>query len=194
MAQDDRPPLGSGPDGDGAQIEIDLAPDGAAAPVADDRVELREESFESFCQREHASLARALALALDDTELGRDAAAEGLTRAWQRWSTVSALDNPAGWVYRVGLNWGRSRLRRRRREVTTALVPEQASGAVDYDDGLVRALARLTDEHRSVVVARYYLDWSEAGIAAALDIPAGTVKSRLHRALAHLDDDLRNQR
>lgn len=142
--------------------------------------------FTTFCERERDRLTRALVLALDHQELGRDAAAEGLARAWERWGTVSTYDNPAGWVYRVGLNWGRSRLRKRSREVTTALVPERSDAAPEHDDRLVRALASLSADHRTVVVGRYYLDWSEAELAAALDIPAGTVKSRLSRALEQL--------
>lgn len=156
---------------------------------------LRTTDFESFCSAQHATLARALILALDDRELGRDAAAEGLTRAWSRWSAVSQMDNPAGWVYRVGLNWGRSRLRRSRREVIAAFAPEQAAESdPDHDDALARALADLSPDHRAVVVARYYLDWSEATAAEALGIPPGTVKSRLSRAIAQLDDRLRSNR
>lgn len=156
---------------------------------------LRTDDFHHFCSAAQAPLTRALALALNDAELGRDAAAEGLTRAWTRWSTVSTMDNPAGWVYRVGLNWARSRLRKRRREVTTAFPPERARAATPidgYDDALAAALARLSTDHRTVVVARYYLDWSEATTAAALEVPAGTVKSRLSRALEQLDDALRS--
>lgn len=163
---------------------------GGAAP-------LRTDDFDVFCAAVHPTLARALALTLNDAELGRDAAAEGLTRAWARWSWVSTMDNPAGWVYRVGLNWARSRLRKRRREVTTAFPPDRGRTSTPiegYDDALTSALARLSPEQRAVVVARYYLDWSEAATAAALDVPPGTVKSRLSRALERLDDDLRSER
>lgn len=145
------------------------------------------DEFESFCRREHASLARALALALHHPELGRDAAAEGLARAWERWSDVRTYDNPAGWVYRVGLNWGRSRLRRRRREVISGSIPERGRSNPEADDAVIEAMSQLSTDHRAVVVARYYLDWAEADIAAALELPAGTVKSRLSRALDQLE-------
>ncbi len=61
--------------------------------------------FDGFFARHHAEMVRALSLTLGDVEFGRDAAAEGFARALQRWSTVSTYENPAGWVYRVGLNW-----------------------------------------------------------------------------------------
>jgi RNA polymerase sigma-70 factor (ECF subfamily) len=56
------------------------------------------------------------------------------------------------------------------------------------------AVARLPHRQRVVVVARYYLDWSTTQIADHLDIPLGTVKSRLHRALEHLAADLGGER
>lgn len=147
-------------------------------------------SFETFCAAESNRLARALALALNNRELGRDAAAEGLTKAWERWSKVSRYDNPTGWVYRVGLNWGRSRLRRRRREITTDVFPERGVADPAIDDAVATAMRQLSSDHRAVVVGRLYLDWSEADLAAALDIPTGTVKSRLSRALAQLEQTL----
>ncbi|HET8617959.1 MAG TPA: sigma-70 family RNA polymerase sigma factor [Acidimicrobiales bacterium] len=56
---------------------------------------------------------------------------------------------------------------------------------------LAAALARLPVDQRSVVVLRYYLDWSLDQIAAGLGIAPGTVKSRLHRALRRLENSLR---
>lgn len=52
------------------------------------------------------------------------------------------------------------------------------------------ALLRLGEEERRVVACRYLLELSEAETAAALAIPAGTVKSRLHRGLRRLRTDL----
>ena len=55
---------------------------------------------------------------------------------------------------------------------------------------LLRGVRALSDAHRRVVVCRYLLDLDEAETAAALGWPRGTVKSRLHRALARLRDEL----
>lgn len=145
--------------------------------------------FDTFFARHHAPMVRALALALGDTEFGRDAAAEGFTRAFQKWSSVSTYSNPAGWVYRSGLNWARSRRRKTRRErvgLVDASVETAAPAIPARDTQLVVALRRLSLDHRTVVVGRFYLDWSEAQLADALDIAPGTVKSRLSRALTEL--------
>ncbi|MCP3933864.1 MAG: sigma-70 family RNA polymerase sigma factor [Actinomycetia bacterium] len=145
-------------------------------------------SFRVFYAAHHSELTRALAFGLGDPELGADAASEAFIKACQRWATVGTLDRPAGWVYRVGLNWGRSVLRRRRREKakTALLARDDISEDTWPDIDLARALADLSDDHRDVVVARFFLDWTVEHTAAALDIAPGTVKSRLSRALDQL--------
>jgi len=156
-------------------------------------------SFEEFYAVHHVRVERALVLALGDVELGRDACAEGFARALGRWSEVTGYSNPTGWVFRVGINWARSRHRRRRREVAPVrwLLSEAASDstadlvAVEDDVMIAEALSRLSLDHRAVVVGRFYLDLSEAQLAEALDIPQGTVKSRSSRALGHLHDFLK---
>ena len=146
-------------------------------------------SFEAFFAQHHSTLVRALTLALGDVELGRDAASEGFVRALQRWNRVSLYDNAAGWIYRVGLNWARSRRRKTVREVS-AHPTERAFASPEPDFELATALRSLSLDHRAVVIGRYYLDWSEADVAAALDIAPGTVKSRLSRALTRLNSTL----
>lgn len=144
--------------------------------------------FSAFYAEHHDSVARALALTLGDAELGAEAADEAMTRAYQRWATVQSYRNPPGWVYRVGLNWARSFLRKRRRATSS---PHLDDSPIDdpapRDPYLAAALAALDAKHRSVVVLRYYLDWSVEQTADALQIAPGTVKSRLHRALSQLE-------
>jgi len=149
------------------------------------------DGFDTF-YRDHAEpLRRALCLALGDIELGTEATDEAMARACQRWADVASYTNPHGWAYRVGLNWARSRQRRHRWRDRRP-VPDSPAPTVPHDHELTTALARLSVEHRSVVVCRYLLDWSVDDTAASLDIPVGTVKSRLARALdqlaRHLED------
>jgi RNA polymerase sigma factor (sigma-70 family) len=148
--------------------------------------------FDAFYRRVADQVRRALCLALDDVELGTEATNEAMARACSRWAEVATFANPEGWVYRVGLNWARSRQRRRRwRDLRP--VPDHPAPEVPDDHDLSRALTRLTVEQRAVVVCRYLLDWTEEDTAAALGIPVGTVKSRLSRALhrlaRHLEED-----
>ncbi len=164
----------------------ELSVDGPFAPeltVAD--------SFHAFYEAHHRPIARALGLTLGNAELGTEAADEAMTRAYQRWSSVRTYANPQGWIYRVGLNWARSFLRRRKRIALTERPVDAAThDRAPADPALAAALAELDDKHRAVVVLRYLLDWSVEQTAEALDIAPGTVKSRLHRALAHLEREL----
>jgi RNA polymerase sigma-70 factor (ECF subfamily) len=146
--------------------------------------------FVSFYETTRERVARALALTLGDAHLAAEAVDEAMARAYQRWGTVGRYENPGGWVYRVALNWATSALRRRRRQPT----PHAERGPADVptvgEPDVLAALAELDVRQRSVVVCRFYLGMSEAETAAALGTRPGTVKSRLHRALRHLETRL----
>jgi len=167
-----------------------------AAPVDDienllvTHVEL---SFEDFYRAERASIARALSLALGDVDLAVDATDEALTRAYERWPTVARCDRPAAWVYRVGMNWALSILRKRRRGHHRLYDPSVVDLSIG-DPAVHAALAELDVKHRSVIVCRHLLGWSIPDIAIALNTREGTVKSRIHRANKALQDRLHHLR
>jgi len=71
-------------------------------------------------------------------------------------------------------------------EGATTPGPEQAVMAAESRAELLAALARLRDEDREVLGARFMLDLSEAETAETLGLPRGTVKSRTSRALGRL--------
>jgi RNA polymerase sigma-70 factor (ECF subfamily) len=109
------------------------------------------------------------------------------------------------WSYRVATNACLDELRRRGRRPTPGL-PEHESAALDphgdaptldtsVSDRLVLddALAGLPEEFRAPIVLRDQLGMDYAEIAAALDIPPGTVRSRIARGRARLADALGNQ-
>jgi RNA polymerase sigma-70 factor (ECF subfamily) len=103
------------------------------------------------------------------------------------------------WLLRIVVNEGRNRRRSADRRTglarRAALVeprdavaqsPESEVLATETRDQLLVALARLRDEDREVIGARYLLDLSEAETAETIGIRRGTVKSRTSRALARL--------
>ncbi len=158
-------------------------PEPAPVVVEDGRIvnEHPPRSFDAFYLKARPDIARALALGLGDVDLATDATDEALARAYERWPTVSRLDRPEGWVYRVAMNWALSILRRRRRSDHRLYDPGADTSAVS-DPDVHAALAELDVKHRSVIVCRHLLGWSVADTAAALNVREGTVKSRLHRA------------
>lgn len=146
--------------------------------------------FDDFYHHHRDPVARALALTLGDPTLGAEATDEAMVRAYQRWSEVSGYANPQGWVYRTGLNWGRSWLRRMARAAAKApLVARSATvEPTSHDPGLDQALGALSADQRAVVVLRFFIGLDVTETAEALGVKPGTVKSRLHRALAVLAD------
>ncbi|MEM8922207.1 MAG: sigma-70 family RNA polymerase sigma factor [Actinomycetota bacterium] len=144
------------------------------------------DDFDGFYRAEADRLARALALAVGDLDLDQEAVDEAMVRAYQRWRKVGRYDSPAGWVYRVSLNWARNRLRNRRREVLTDATGDRPYWH-DVDPDLEAALNALSIDARAVVVLRYLLGWSTVETATALGVSQGTVKSRLSRALERLE-------
>ncbi len=174
--------------------DVDFTIDGAtdtrqtsAEPPMVGEAQLFFAAFEDFYVASRTSVGRALALTLRDDDLAREAVDEAMARAYQRWSHVSQLDNPGGWVYRVGLNWSRSAVRRWRRPTPIWLAqPGQDFQSTPHDPSVDRALDSLSLDHRAVVVCRLLLGLSELQTADALGIRPGTVKSRLARALHRL--------
>ncbi|MGY0237060.1 SigE family RNA polymerase sigma factor [Longispora urticae] len=103
-----------------------------------------------------------------------------------------SVTDPVGWLRHATVNrctsWVRRRIVERRHHGTERPGVVTPAGA---DTVAVRAaLARLRPRHRAAVFLRYYLDLSEAEIAAALGCRPGTVKSLLHRGLAVLKEQL----
>lgn len=123
-------------------------------------------------------------------ELANDVAQEAFVRA------VSSLDRfddsrPfAPWVIRIAVNLAIDELRRERRLDSVATADEPARPERESDDRIVRAVARLAPERRLIVALHYWLDCPTPEIARLLELPLGTVASRLSRALDELRLDL----
>ena len=148
-------------------------------------------TFDAFYRSNRTPIARALALTLRDVDLATEATDEALARAYQRWNQVEHLDNPAGWVYRVGLNWGRSIIRRVTRPAPAWVTAPATTAEPSWRDPAIdRALGELSIDHRSVVICRLLLGYSEEQTATLLGIRPGTVKSRLSRATGRLSVSL----
>ena len=151
------------------------------------------EAFTEFYRADYANIARALGYTLGNVDLGREATDEAMARAYARWDKIRDYDSPAGWVYRVGLNWAYSVRRRMLRSLPFSEHPSFSEPPIS-DPAIAQALRKLDVKLRAVVVCRLLLDWSVDETADALRIRPGTVKSRLHRALASLERSLGHMR
>ena len=144
-----------------------------------------------------ARLDAAARLILRDAELARDAVQEGLIRAWRDLPGLRDPDRFDAWLRRLTVNACLDLARRRRRrpiEVTLEPIHEPAapdlSGPLADRELVHEALGRLEPGHRAVVAMYFLLGMPLTEVAAALRIPTGTAKSRLHYALAAMRADV----
>lgn len=147
--------------------------------------------FDRLCGQQYGRVVRAAYLVTGDVEDARDVAQEAFARAFERWSAVSALDEPSAWVHRVAINLAISRWRRRRTRRTRPLPRgTDVPGPEPPDDELARALGRLSPAQRAAVVLRFYLDLSIEDAARALGRRPGTVRALTAQGIARLRDSL----
>ncbi|HSS67256.1 MAG TPA: SigE family RNA polymerase sigma factor [Nocardioidaceae bacterium] len=162
--------------------------------MTDGRSGDRDEEFSLFVAERWPTLVRAARLIGCSASEAEDLVQSALVKCYVSWARVSRAVERDAYVYRLLLNTHRSGLRRRSsRETPTDLSRTAIAVAVDertyLQTSVEAALGRLGAPARQIVVLRYYLDLSERQTAEILDIPAGTVKSRLSRALSQLSDD-----
>jgi RNA polymerase sigma-70 factor, ECF subfamily len=147
-----------------------------------------EDAVAQLFTRHWASAYRAAFLVTGDRAAAEDIAQEAFLSALRALPRFDRRRPLRPWLHRIVVNraidWARAR--RLRAEVDVAAVPEPGAAERRNDPGLGElgaALARLSPDHRAVVVMRYLLELTPGEIAEALDLPRGTVNSRLRRGL-----------
>ncbi len=164
---------------------VDVAPHRVAATA--------QAQFAELYQSRFAELAAQLFAFTGDGSETHDLVQEAFVRAWQRWDTIGAYDDPVGWVRRVAWNLAMSRFRRLRLQrlwedrspPPDAVLPLEPDRIV-----LVAALRKVTETQRRALVLHYLADLSVADIAAETGVAEGTVKSWLSRGRAALAEHL----
>jgi len=134
-----------------------------------------------------------------------DVVQEAFVQALLKLNTFQRHSTFYTWLYRIAFNGAITHRRRQRGELSLdhlyETIGEQSiDDGPEPDSGLLlaenaaqvrEALARVTDEHRAVLVLRELEGCCYDTIAQILDIPVGTVRSRLHRARAEMRECLR---
>ena len=143
---------------------------------------------------------RAAYLVVHDAAAAEDIAQEAFLSAVRALHTFDRRRPFGPWLHRIVVNraidWARARSLRR--ETGEDALESAAAGpealARKLSEGIAAALADLSPEHRAVVVLRYLLEYTPGEIASLLDLPRGTVNSRLRRALDALEGRLEEER
>ena len=139
-----------------------------------------DQRFEQLVEQYQEEVLRICFLYLCDQTLAEDAVQEALTRAWQKRATLRSPDSFKPWLMRILVNTCNDILRRQSRQ--TLLADEDLLSQEDTpsDPLSVReAIECLKPEWRTVILLHYLEGCSVSEIAQMLQIPQGTVKSRL---------------
>lgn len=156
-------------------------------------------AYEELVRRYQEVAYRTAYLVCGDADEARDAAQEGFVRAYGAIGRFRPGAEPRPWLLRIVANAARNRRRAAGRQASLALrsaqdrpsdgaapSPEVAVLAGERRAELLAAINRLNEDDRRIITLRWFADLSEREMAAVLDVPAGTVKSRLSRAMERL--------
>ena len=140
--------------------------------------------FDRLFERAYA-VARRL---IGDPSAAEDVAAEALTRTYVHWNRVRGFEYRDAWVARVATNLAIKACRRR--PACPGSFTKDPSDATTLRLALVDAFGRLPRRQREAVALRYLADLTIDDVALTLGVSSGTVKQSVHRASAHLRDQL----
>jgi RNA polymerase sigma-70 factor (ECF subfamily) len=140
--------------------------------------------------REHWPRAfRAAKLVTGDAAAAEDIAQEAFLAAIRNLDRFDRRRPFAPWLHRIVVNraidWTRARRLRAEVELGEHL---PAPPTPEPDGNALNGIAELPPEHRAVIVLRYLLEYTPGEIAELLDLPRGTVNSRLRRGLDRMKD------
>jgi RNA polymerase sigma factor (sigma-70 family) len=165
----------------------------ATEPVAAEMGLVDRPSFEEFFRASYQRLARAMLLLTGDRFEAEELAQDAFVRIYERWERVQDMESTEGYLFRTAMNLHRNRLRRlavraRRRP----LAPEGSDqiGSVDPKADLLRALTKLRDGHREVLVLVDWLGLGSEEAGEVLGLSGEAVRARLHRARGALREVL----
>src|SRR5437763_1981732 len=168
-----------------------------AGPKGDERAWIRgaqagnASDFEALFRAHWARAFRAAYLVVHDAAAAEDIAQEAFLAAVRNLDRFDRRRPFGPWLHRIVVNraidW--SRRRQLRGEVELHDAPVEDAGR-DVGSETVAAMRRLSPEHRAVIVLRHLLGYTPGQIARLLELPRGTVNSRLRRGLDELKEHL----
>jgi len=159
---------------------------------------LLEEAF----ARHQGELLGTLFYLVGNLEDARDALQDAFIKCWRHQGEIDEVENLKAWIFRIALNTGRdireTAWRRKRQGLPEdeSMIASRHAGpdaVVEHDERLMRlraALAELRPEEQEVFLLRQNGELTYEEIAEMLDVPTGTIKTRMRLALARLREVL----
>jgi len=167
----------------------------------------RTAAFGELVRRYQDRLYHAIYRVVDNSEDAFDVVQESFLNAYQSLNSFKGDSEFFTWLYRIAFNAAISLKRKRKPALSLEWDQDNKAGLEPMDDSaysspaanlersedeavLQAALNRLSTEHRVVLVLKDLEGQKYEDIAAILDVPIGTIRSRLHRARVELRDIL----
>lgn len=139
-----------------------------------------QQSFAEFAQTSEPKLRRAL-VARYGADLGRELTAAALAYGWEHWNRVRNMENPTGYLYRVGQSKSRKWLRK-----TVAFPAPADIGLPWVEPALPTALHSLSANQRQAVVLVHGYSYTHAEVADLLGLSRSSIQNHVERGLAKL--------
>ena len=155
-----------------------------------------EADLEALFRRHWPRAYRAAFLIVHDHAAAEDIAQEAFLAAVRRLDRFDRRRRFSPWLHAIVANRAIDWTRARAAMHESGQEPTESAASADrpqgrYSEDVLAALQALSPEQRAVVVLRYVLEYTPGEIAAALELPRGTVNSRLRRGLDALETRLR---
>jgi len=145
--------------------------------------------FKQLYDQEYLSVYRSIRAVVMDSAAAEDLTQETFVRAYRARHRYTPTAPPGAWLRRIGINLAISYLRRQKLARFLPARLYMAPDRRDYDraearDVVGKAMAVLSPKLRAAVVLHYYEGLTREEIAVVLAVPAGTVASRIAKAVA----------
>ena len=149
------------------------------------------ELFKILFNDYYENVYRSTYLIVQDESIARDATQEAFIAAFEQLHKLKDLDKIYVWIAAVASNKGINILRKNKKYIPLASIAEIANEIAYHNDSMVQkedeldiiqALKMLDLKYREVIVLKYYFALADKEIGNMLELPSGTVKSRLSRA------------
>ena len=140
-----------------------------------------ESDFRAFVGDAEPRLRRVLVAGFG-LQIGEEATADAIAYAWEHWARVHGMDNPIGYLFRVGQTAGR---RFRRAPALGVIVPEP-NPPLMVEPGLAAAIASLSENQRISTLLVHGAGWTLTEVADLLSVRPGTIAKHAERGLDKL--------
>lgn len=155
-----------------------------------------EKAFEEMIKHERNKLFRMAYLYVKNEDNALDIVQDTIYKAFISIKKLKEPDYFSTWITKILINTALDFIKKNKRLIPFSEVERlehNHENTIEASMDLVEAIERLEEQHKTVIILRYYKDLSIKQISEILECPEGTIKTRLHRAINQLKSDLKKE-